>query len=218
MNRTIPYRAVLIDFDGTMADTIEPLFQVYLDFLFDMGIEGSREEFDYLNGRSIQESVAYLKETHRLDRLSDELYAGYMERVRRMYENDVQLFEDTEAFLDALGRRGLRVIIVSSAPREYVGMVLSRYHLLESIDGIVTAEDVRRSKPDPAIYLSAQSQLGLPADEILVIEDSFNGIRSALGAGLPTVAISHSGPLAGLPPDIVASCGRWQDILERVLR
>jgi beta-phosphoglucomutase-like phosphatase (HAD superfamily) len=46
---------------------------------------------------------------------------------------------------------------------------------------------VPRKKPAPDIYLLALQQLGLDPDEVVVVEDSGNGLRAALGAGLTTV-------------------------------
>jgi len=57
---------------------------------------------------------------------------------------------------------------------------------------IVSADQVKRSKPDPETYLTAVQRLGVAAAQCLAIEDTPDGLRSALAAGLRTLAVAHT--------------------------
>lgn len=71
----------------------------------------------------------------------------------------------------------------------------------QSLDLVLTAEDVKKPKPDPEIYLLAARKLGVPPEECLVLEDSVNGVRAAVAAGMNVVAIATPFTNAGLHAD-----------------
>lgn len=70
--------------------------------------------------------------------------------------------------------------------------------LEEALDVILAREDVTNSKPDPEIYLLAAQKLGVPPLECLVIEDSPNGVRAGLAAGMNVVAFGTPFTIASL--------------------
>ncbi|MCK5628820.1 HAD-IA family hydrolase, partial [Candidatus Bathyarchaeota archaeon] len=69
--------------------------------------------------------------------------------------------------------------------------VVNALGIADLLDVILTAEDVTKGKPDPQIYLVAAEKLGLPPKDCLVLEDSVNGVKSALAAGMNVVAIAN---------------------------
>ena len=62
--------------------------------------------------------------------------------------------------------------------------------LEESLDVILAREDVRNAKPDPEIYLLAARRLDVTPQDCIVIEDSPNGVRAAVAAGMNVVAFA----------------------------
>lgn len=66
----------------------------------------------------------------------------------------------------------------------------------EYLDLILTAEDVCNPKPDPEIYLLAARKLDVPPGECLALEDSVNGVRAALAAGINVIALAT--PFSGI--------------------
>ena len=60
--------------------------------------------------------------------------------------------------------------------------------LEQSLDVVLSREDVQNGKPDPEIYLLAAQKLGVPPQDCLVIEDSPNGVRAGVAAGMNVVA------------------------------
>ena len=59
---------------------------------------------------------------------------------------------------------------------------------------IVSAEDVRRGKPDPEVFLLAASRLGAPPDRCIVVEDAAAGLEGARRAGMFRIGVNRSGP------------------------
>ena len=68
--------------------------------------------------------------------------------------------------------------------------VLRALDLVEDLDVILTREDVQQAKPDPEIYLLAAEKLDVPPAECMAFEDSPNGVRAAVDAGMNVIAIA----------------------------
>jgi beta-phosphoglucomutase-like phosphatase (HAD superfamily) len=73
-----------------------------------------------------------------------------------------------------------------------VRRVLEPHDLLGRFAFVLTAEDVTNGKPAPEIYEKAAARLGHPAGEMIVLEDSPNGIRAAKAAGARCIAVPHA--------------------------
>jgi beta-phosphoglucomutase-like phosphatase (HAD superfamily) len=63
---------------------------------------------------------------------------------------------------------------------------------IETWPAVVTAEDVERRKPDPALFLKAAERLGVAPAECTVVEDAVNGIAAAKAAGMRCVAVAST--------------------------
>jgi len=68
--------------------------------------------------------------------------------------------------------------------------VLRLLNLEEQFDFVATRDDVTSGKPDPEIYTLVARELDVPAGQCLVIEDSLNGVKAALAAGMPCLAVT----------------------------
>jgi len=68
--------------------------------------------------------------------------------------------------------------------------VLEIIKLQDAFDFIATRDDVERGKPDPEIYHLVASELGIPSERCVVLEDSPSGVRAAVAAGMWCVAVT----------------------------
>ena len=104
---------------------------------------------------------------------------------------DLPLRDGLADVLDRAAAHGLVLAVVSSSPAWWVRGHLQRLGLLERFAFVVTREDAARAKPAPDLYLVALERLGLPASDVLVVEDSVNGVLAAQAAGLEAVAMPN---------------------------
>ncbi len=102
----------------------------------------------------------------------------------------MKLFE----LLDALDTAGIPKAIATGSSHAMAVEVLARFDLSPRFAFVLTAANTEQGKPHPEIYLTAASQLGLPPEQTLVLEDSRNGCLSASAAGAFAVAVpsAHS--------------------------
>ena len=86
---------------------------------------------------------------------------------------------------------GLKLAIASSARRAWIEGHLKRFGLVTAFDCICTSEDVKHTKPEPDVFLSALDKLGITANRAVIFEDSANGILAAKRAGIFAVAVPN---------------------------
>jgi beta-phosphoglucomutase len=105
--------------------------------------------------------------------------------------------------LRRLHTQGWLQAIASAAPRANIDAVLEALSATHIFQGIVSADDVHRGKPDPEVFLTAASRVGVPPDRCIVVEDAVAGIQGARSAGMKSIGVSHNGKQ--LPADIVVA-------------
>lgn len=90
-----------------------------------------------------------------------------------------------------LRRAGLRVAVATTGRRAWVEPLVARLLGPDTVDVMVTGDEVGELKPDPEAYLTALRRLGVVAGEALAVEDSAVGLRSASSAGLATLVVTN---------------------------
>ena len=84
---------------------------------------------------------------------------------------------------------GKKIALASSTRRPVVEAELRDAGVLDFFDELVTGDVVKKSKPDPEIYLLACEKIGVAPERCYAIEDSYNGVRSANSGGLRTIMV-----------------------------
>ena len=101
---------------------------------------------------------------------------------------------------------GKKIALASSTRRPVVEAELRDAGVLEFFDELVTGDVVKRSKPDPEIYLLACEKIGVAPERCYAIEDSYNGVRSASGGGLKAIMV----------PDLLPANDEMKSLVETV--
>jgi HAD superfamily hydrolase (TIGR01509 family) len=92
--------------------------------------------------------------------------------------------------LSELASAGVKLAVATTGTREWVEPLLTRL-FGDLFTVVVTGCDVPALKPDPAAYTEALARLGVPAGSALAVEDSSNGLRAAVAAGLACVVVTN---------------------------
>jgi HAD superfamily hydrolase (TIGR01509 family) len=198
--------ALIFDMDGVLVDT-EPLHFRAWEIAMEeaspavMADEVSRRAFrkerERLTGMA---SVEIAREIVRLFEVPipmEDLLSRKRAIYRGLVERDLGLFPGLS---EEIGRwNGLPKALVTSASRGEAEFMMSHIGVGGRFDPVVTADDVKQSKPAPDCYLLAAARMGKRTAECVVMEDSGPGIRSALDAGARVLAIAAPGsPQAGI--------------------
>lgn len=185
-------QAIVFDFDGTILDTETPDFQTWQEIYGSRDVElpldlwllcvggggGAFDPHEHLEG--------LLGRTIDRQRLRTERRKRFLERVHAQ-----PVMPGVLKLIAAAEQRGLKLAVASSSDRNWVENHLQRLGLRGHFAAVITADDVERVKPDPALYrLAAQMLEVLPAHAV-AIEDSYNGMLGAKRAGLRCVSVPN---------------------------
>jgi HAD superfamily hydrolase (TIGR01509 family) len=97
--------------------------------------------------------------------------------------------EGAEALLNTVAQLGLPMAIATSSGTEHALEKLRQAGLLQRFAAVIGADQVRRPKPDPEVYLKAAGQLGVDPRACLAVEDSEYGVRAAHAAGMTVIQV-----------------------------
>ncbi len=185
-------KAVIFDFDGLILDTETPDFRAWQEIYAEYGLELPLSEWGTFIGsfHSPFNPFDYLVASSGMAIDRKTIQARHHRRnMQLIAEQGVR--PGVDSYIAAARQLGLALGIASSSPSEWVHGHLDRLGLLGQFDQIVTADDVRRTKPDPALFVEALRRLDVLASEAIVLEDSPNGIAAAKRAGIFCVAVPN---------------------------
>ena len=183
-------RLILLDFDGTLADTRRANTLAYVAALGEAGYKLTEEEYaahyfgmrcdEFLTRLGIADAAE--RERIRLRKIA--LYPSFFDTVRL----NVPLWE----FCRQFRADGGRVWVVSTGSRENIDNVIAHLGIGGGLDGILSGADVEYAKPAPDCFLEAMRREGYTPRETLIFEDSPIGIEAARrsGASYFTVKLS----------------------------
>jgi beta-phosphoglucomutase len=203
-------RGLLLDFNGTISDDEPVLFAIFRELFADAGRPLTElEYYAQLAGLSDPETVdVWLGPGHpRRQELLDRKTARY-----RAVSADGSTVPGEARVAVRLAAEHVPVVIVSGSARAEIEPVLRAAGLLELVLGIVSADDVRRGKPDPEGYLSGLRLIGVPAGCAVAVEDTETGVAAAKAAGLRCIALRGT-----LPADRLAAADELADRLDATL-
>jgi beta-phosphoglucomutase len=195
--------AVIFDFDGVIVDS-EPLhYKAFREVLEPLGIGFPWEEYvDTYMGFDDRDAFLEAFRAHGKD-LDDrrlmQLVASKSAIFLDIVSDGVRAYPGTVSLITSLDASGLPLAISSGALRSDILPILDILGITRCFPHIISADDVRKSKPDPECYSLAFRRLKgahplriSTPDRCLVIEDTPAGIRSAKLAGLNVLAVTNS--------------------------
>jgi HAD superfamily hydrolase (TIGR01509 family) len=210
--------AVVFDLDGVLVDSEQTWDEVRRAVVAAHGGGWTPEATRAMQGMSTPEWARYLVE--RLGaRLSPEAAAeAVVDEMARRYASGPPVLPGAAATVRAVAER-YPVAIASSSPPVLINAFLTAAELSALVPVTVSSEQVRAGKPAPDVYLEAARQLGVAAESCAAVEDTTNGLRAALAAGMTVFAV----PNPHFPPDpevlaevaVLGKIGELPELLNR---
>jgi beta-phosphoglucomutase len=194
--------AVIFDFDGVITDSEILHFRAFNAVLSHYGFQLTKQEYykDYL-GMTDADCYRALIAEGRLA-IEEAQIQDLVQQKTRVFEQlaktEGRVIEGVREFLDVLSAARIPIAICSGALRAEIELILEEAHLRGYFDVVVSAEEVKRGKPDPAGFLLALEKLrGVCPEPVapegcVVIEDSHWGLKAARAARMHTVAVTNT--------------------------
>ena len=186
------YKAVIFDMDGLLFDTEIVYYEASQMVADQMGFPYDKELYLKYLGVSDEEVWANYHQifaSFGKNNVQKFINDAYEETIRRFSLGAVQLKPGVIELLDFLEEHRIPKVVASSNQRHIIELLLEKNQLTNYFETIVSAENVKRAKPDPEIFLLAHEYLGTNKQETLVLEDSKNGILAAASAEIPVIMI-----------------------------
>lgn len=190
---TLP-AAVLWDMDGTLVDTEPYWIAAEHAIVEEHGGVWSDEFAHQLVGNDLMVSAEFIRDNSPItwdpERIIDELLLRVTAEVRR----HVPWRPGARELLAALIEAGVPNALVTMSWRSLASAVVEALPLGTFV-ALVTGDEVEHGKPHPEPYYAAARLLGVEPRDCIAIEDSPTGVRSAVAAGVPTIAVPHVVPV-----------------------
>jgi HAD superfamily hydrolase (TIGR01509 family) len=190
----VPIDLIIFDCDGVLVDSEVISCRAHADVLTRHGYPITSEQvFERFLGRSTRQ--ANLEIESELGRKLPEAYHGDLQdELSRSFEADLEAIRGIHDVLDTVTRR---VCVASSGSHQRMRVSLGSTGLYDRLaPNIFSAAQVKNGKPAPDLFLFAASEMGVPPQRCVVIEDSLAGIAGARAAGM-TVFGFHGGSHCG---------------------
>lgn len=181
---------VLWDLDGTLIDSAGLHWIAWRDTLAAEGRAVTPADFAAAFGKRNDEILRDLFgpaiAPEWSARVAETKEAAYRRLLR---ESGLELLPGAHEWLERLRQDGWRQALASSAPQANIEAVCGVLGLERQLDALVSADEVGRGKPDPAVFLEAARRLGLPPARCIVVEDAPAGIEAARRAGMRSIGV-----------------------------
>ncbi|MDV2685192.1 HAD family hydrolase [Alkalihalophilus lindianensis] len=185
-------KGIIFDFDGLIFDTETPLYEAYQQLFKEYNAELPLEKFAQIVGTGLDEfhPYRYLEELIGQPVLDEDLDLK-IEEYRMEVLGDADLRKGVRDYLDQAKQLELKIALASSSERSWIDRWLAHHKIDHYFSIIRTKDDVHKIKPDPELYEQAVKGLGLKKEDVLVFEDSLNGLTAARRAGLSCVIVPN---------------------------
>ena len=182
-------QAVLWDMDGTLIDTEALHFEAWQQTFDKYGVKATRETQSASFGMNSTGIVEYHFGYRPSQDVLDTVIGEKEVLFRRNAVGRATAFPNVERWLDYFKAHAIPQVIASSAPMESIEVLVDWLGLAHYFCGYYAGAELP-AKPDPLLFLTAARDLGADPAQCLVIEDSTNGVKAALNAGMHCLAIT----------------------------
>ena len=185
-------KAVIFDMDGVIVDS-EKQWQVAEGPFFKRLIRTwTDHDHQQIVGLGVVELYHWLVEKHGINQSKEEFLAECHVLAEDVYGRKSSFTDGINAFLRRLEKRGTKVGLASSSPRNWIDIVLKRFDLEREFAAVASGDETPgRTKPEPDLYLLCAKRLGVEPKDCVAIEDSVPGVRAAKAAGMRCAAFRN---------------------------
>ncbi|WP_106185874.1 HAD family hydrolase [Umezawaea tangerina] len=188
--------AVVFDLDGVLVDSERMWDEVRQAFAAAHGGRWLPDSTRAMQGMSTPEWASYLVTEVGVELTPEETAAGVVQEMASRYAEHAPVIDGAVEAVRAVAAR-YPVAIASSSPPVLIKAFLVATDLTALVPVALSSEQTGAGKPAPDVYLAAARALGVDPTACAAVEDSTNGLRAALAAGMTVYAV----PNPHFPPD-----------------
>jgi beta-phosphoglucomutase len=183
-------KAVIFDWDGTLADTQRAVVQAFQKVLVEVGCTVTDRFIERRMGIGTKKTLEEALKDCKIEfdnEMLEYLVREKLESQTGLFKT-VSLFEGAVELLEELHRR-TKIALATMSGRKVIDKLVSEKRIERYFDVVVTADDVSNPKPDPEVFLVSAIKMGVDTKNCVVIEDSIFGVRAAKATKMKCVAV-----------------------------
>lgn len=190
------FKGILFDLDGVLVHTDELHYRAWKKMADLHGIFFNKNINNQLRGVSRMESLDIILRNYHGPALSPEEKEALAEEKNHYYKEELMSMtpDDVTAevceTLSALKAAGIRVAVASSSKN--TKFILKQVGLDDVFDAVSDGTNIKKSKPDPEVFLKAAEYIALKPQDCLVVEDAVAGIEAAKRGGMKAAGIGDA--------------------------
>ncbi|MDD5566717.1 MAG: HAD family phosphatase [Patescibacteria group bacterium] len=210
-------KGIIYDLDDVIIDSYGLHVKATEMVLAEFGVKPGQQKISdkleaKLLGKRVIEVMEILARHHKLKVDPRILHQRREEIFLKLAQAELELFPGVKESLRLFKAEGFKTAVASSGTKELINFVLGKFGLFHLFEEIVSAEDVKKGKPDPEVFKKATGKMGLKPEECVVLDDSTNGIIAAKKAGCKCIAV----PSAQTPKQDLSKADRIVDSLGEI--
>lgn len=179
----------IFDMDGLLIDS-EPLWRsAEIKVFQSCGIDFNEEMCRQTVGMRIDEVVQYWNEQLYLQLPVDQTANKIVDELITLVQKDGQPLPGVLKTLESLKAHGRKIALASSSSMRIISAVVDRLNIKNYFDVLHSAEYEKYGKPAPDVFLSTARKLSVSPSDCVVYEDSKNGMKAGISAGMKTILI-----------------------------
>ena len=179
----------VFDLDGTLVDSMKPAVKIVLDYLDEHGVSYEPSIVKILTPLGFRGIAVYYATELGIQRNPDEIYAEFVSRLKKVYENELALKEGVLEALAGLKKQGARLNVLTASPHVFTDACLKNLGVYDVFENVWTAEDFGMLKSDVRIYGEAAKRLKATIEDCVMVDDSLRVLKTAKGAGMKTIGV-----------------------------
>lgn len=184
-------KAVIFDMDGVLIEAKDWHYESLNKALGLFGMEISR--YDHLvtyDGLPTKKKLEMLS----LERGLPKGLHNFINDMKQQYTMEIIYSQCKPRFyheyaLSKLKNEGYKLAVASNSIKQTVVSMMEKASLMEYLEFYLSNQDVTHGKPNPEMYNTAMSRMGLAPDECMIVEDNENGIKAARASGAHVMVV-----------------------------
>ena len=182
--------AVVFDLDGVLVESEQIWSEARRELTEELGGHWTKRAQADMMGMSSVEWSQYMHDELGISLVAEAISDEVVRRLERLYRERLPLLPGAREAVERVAARW-PLAVASSSNRPLIELVLEIAGIAERFAVVVSSEEVARGKPAPDVYLEAASRLRVSPGRTAAVEDSENGLRSAIAAGMRVIAIPN---------------------------
>ena len=187
-------KGLIFDLDGVIVDTAHYHYLSWREISRDLNIDFTIKDNENLKGVSRIDSLNYILKLGRLS-FNTEEKNNLLDKKNNIYKHSIStlgkknILKGVEKILSKAKEKKMLLAVGSSSKN--AKMIVEKLNLTHLFQAVVDGTMVKKTKPDPEVFLKAAKKMNLKSSECIVFEDAESGVIAAKKGGFHVVSVGN---------------------------